>query len=193
MTEILSIEYYSPATEAAIDHATTFLLERAEWLISEQKAETLSDCYETIQDNMLDEFVVINLNLDEQLGLIEDHAEEYSLKLDSMDIDSIRSQICSHAAQIIARLAEERAIELYEEFESFIDDHDLEFSNVTNCNPFDWASHVREKRVGDRCTVYQYRDVEGVNVDIWEYELKPKCMIYLECISSSESSPFDCS
>lgn len=180
MTETPIITDSTPESDDAVNHAAYMLLEKVEGEISQRAVESFEDCREIISDWVLDECNVLDLDLDQKLGLVEDHADEFDLFFDSADIDTIRMQIISRSAEVVQHLAEEKAQEAYQDLERFMGEHGFVFSDLRSSNYFEWSPHRSEHWVGERCTVYVYRNVEGIDVDIWEYQLLDDRVIYLE-------------
>lgn len=159
--------------EGAIDAHTRHLLEVMLWgMIHENGPTTIEEHRERIAEVLQsDGTEVVGLSLDHQVDLVEQYADELELQLSSVDVEDLRGQIESLAAQVIQRLAEERAAELVLELEQVMDRHGLRLENLVEVNPLAHLPHRSERREGDDCVVCEYRGVDGLDIDVYEVRL----------------------
>lgn len=154
----------------AIDAQTAYLLDQV--LQHGKSIESIEDVREQLGDLLqLDGTEAIDLSLDDKLHLIEEHATDLDLGIGTVSTDTLRIRIEELACMIIARLGEERANEALQDLERFVDEHDLRISDMTRENHYGHLPHQAERSEGEQCTVYEYRCVEGLDVDVYAYSV----------------------
>ena len=162
----------SPEVREAIETYAHRLLEHIQYPAQNRPAVDLDAFREELSTLLcLDGTEVLGLDLDQQLGLVEDYADELDLQLDSADIDRLRFQVASLAAQVVARLGEERARELLLDLERFMNRRDLDLESLTMVNHLSIVAHQSERTESDGTTVYEYRGLDGVDIDVYETRL----------------------
>jgi hypothetical protein len=163
----------------AIDAQTWSLLDQV--LPHGKRIESIEDVREQLGDLLqLDGTEAIDLSLEDRLNLIEEHAAGLDLGIGTVSADTLRIRIEELACVIISRLGEERAQEALQDLERFVDEQDLRASDMTRENHYEELPHNAERSEGEQCTVYEYRCVEGLDVDIYAYHVGAGFIIYFE-------------
>ena len=162
----------SPEVSDAIETHAYRLVEHIQYQLHNNLITNLDEFHDELSSLLcLDGTEVLGLSLDEQLGLVEDYANEFGLQLDNMDIDSLRLQIDSLSAQVVAHLGEEHARELLLDLEHYMNRHDLDLQHLTLGNHLSVVAHQGERTEPDGSTVYEYRGIDGMNIDVYELRL----------------------
>jgi hypothetical protein len=159
----------SPETREAVEAHTRQLLEQVLDRLTYHRVETVAECREQLSDLLcVDGTEIVGMSLDEQLDLVEEHAADLDLRLASVDIESLRAQVETLAAHTVHALGEEQAAELLLDLEDFMTRHGLEVTDMISGNHLGHLPHRSERDEADGCVVYEYRNVDGLDVDVYE-------------------------
>lgn len=134
--------------------------------------QTIDSCRETLQDWTEDETLAIDLTLEDQLSLLEEHGPDHDLTLEPVDWDTLRIRIESLSASLIAMEGERRALEVFDEVADLLDDFDLPCTALLSANPYGCFRHYAERDEAP-WHVYEYRNIEGegIHIDLYEQDL----------------------
>ena len=161
------------------------ILDEMLFKIEHGEIQDIDDCNAFIDDTDNDDAAAMHLDLDDQLTLVELHAEDHGLEI-SGSIEDIRTKIETFAAYLVCTLAESEARTAVHNLETFLDENEFEFEEIASSNAYGWARHYAE-REEDGCQVYEYRNVEGeIHVDVWEYVVTPRVRVYLRRFLDAE-------
>lgn len=134
----------------------------------EREGIDLDDLRQKIFDLPVDDTNAMRLSLDEQLRVLERSDVATEVVPESIEMDRLRFQIEMAVCQVLHSEAESIALEVLDELQAWLDNASLELSQVETTNRFGWAVHDREREEDDT-TVYEYRNVEELNVDVWHF------------------------
>lgn len=172
-----------PSVEArdAVETHAHRMLEHIQHRLQQNLVADISELREELSDLLCrDGTEILGLCLDEQLDLVEEYADELDLQLDNVAIDSLRFQIGSLSADVVAHLGEQRAHDLLIELEQYMNRHDLDLENLIATNHLGMVPHQSERRESDGSTVYEYRGVEGVDIDVYELRLGDSITLFFQ-------------
>ena len=163
----------------AINARSEAILSDIMFMIERGEISDIDGCYTVVDDTHLDDAAAIYLDLDEQLTLLEWHADDYGLEFDDVSLGELRMKIEGYAASLVCILAQAEARSAVRDLETFLDENGFEFEEIASRNGYEWARHYAEREEDD-AQVYEYRDVEGeIHVDVWEYVVSPGITLFL--------------
>jgi len=163
----------------AIDDTASAILEEVLDTLTSERPADLEDCRIRVADSRAGEGGACDLDTDLQLDLLECHAEDAGVDfVHPTSFQDLRVRIEEAASAVLMELAREQAAEALEELERIVDDEGLESCALLGSNPYDSARHFAESDEGS-CHVYHYRNVEGLHVDVLEFELGTDHTIFL--------------
>jgi hypothetical protein len=175
----MTIHLETPEVADAIHSQTQRLLEQVMPPI--KGIESIEDVRELLADLLqVDGTEAIDLSLGDQVSLIEDRASELDLEIGGVSPDSLRIRIEELACHIVARLGVDRATEMLCDLECFMNLHEFEVVDMVDRNYLGSLPHQCERSEGDCCTVLEYRCIEGLNVDVYEYRVGSGITFYFE-------------
>jgi len=172
---------HTPEIRDAIEAHVHRLLEHTACAIADGQVETIDQCREQLADLLRsDGTETLGISVDDQLGLVEEHADDMDLQLDSVDIGTLRFQIDAMAARIIGEPGEQAAWEELTRLEEIMNRHDLSIEDLKTTNHLAHLPHATERSEGDGCTVLEYRDVDGFDIAVHEVRLAGGLRLYFQ-------------
>jgi hypothetical protein len=165
--------------KAAITTLAQAMLEGTIIMIDRDEIRGMDGCYRFIEESHFDGADDCELNLDDQLTLLEYHADDYDLSIKGISVEDLRTTIEELALELVSSLAQTEALSSISELEEIIDVNGFEFDEITASNPYAGATHRRESELNG-CTIYEYRNLEGeIHADVWEKELAGGVKVFL--------------
>ncbi len=163
-----------------IDSAETALFEQILWKIKEREVTDMDEAREALYECDWNECAAIGLSLDDSLDLVQQFGPDFDLDLGEVSLGDLRGKLEGLAVAVIHYLAEQRVAERLDEIEALMDEHGLEFENITEDNGYGYFVHRAERYPAEGCTVFEYRGVEdpGQAIDVWEVRLDDCWNIY---------------
>lgn len=162
----------------AISTQADAILEVVLWRIENDEISDISGCFRTIDDTHLDDTAAIDLDLDDQLTVLEHYGDDYGFDPGNLSFNDLRSRIEGFAAVVICSLAEEEVRVKIEVLEDFMNRYGFDFGNVATENGLRWFRHYAERSERNDCQIYEYRNIDGVHVDLWELSLTSEHKLY---------------
>jgi hypothetical protein len=163
----------------AIDDTASAILEEVLDALTSEPPADLEDFRMRVQESRAGEGGACDLDTDHQLDLLECHAEDAGVDfVHPTSFHDLRVRIEEAASAVLMDLAREQATEALQELERFVDDQGLESCALLGSNPYASARHFAESDEGS-CHVYHYRNVEGIHVDVLEFELGTDHTVFL--------------
>ena len=135
----------------------------------DKTAESVAEVVQDLADEPIDDASAYPMTLADQVRLLENHGDDADVFLDDLTLDNLRSRIEAMSCLVIHQLAQQVAESFFSILEEVMDEHDLGVSQMTESNEFGWAVHRAERDEGEHCTVYEYRDADECNVDVWHF------------------------
>ena len=167
--------------EKAIERALDKIVEQVLWHLDEGEVFTRERVEELISEARCYEEAAVGLDFEQKLQAIERGVDISGVGDLSVALGDLRGQIDSHAVQAIHWLAEDGTARRFESLFDFMDEHDLDPSQLRSKNPLAWLDHATEREV-EGAVVYEYRNVEekGNHVDSWKVSLADGWSVWLE-------------
>jgi len=154
--------------DQAVEAVTRNLLEQLQWSVSNHEVATIEDCREKMADALRsDGTESLDMSLDDKVDAIEERAADTDLS-GPFEPEIIRLRIEEAANHIVVRLGGQRAMDLLDELEQVMSCHDLEVSDMVSGNYLAHLPHRAERSEGEGFTVYEYRNIDGFDIDIFE-------------------------
>jgi len=147
--------------DGSIDYAISKLLANT--------AESIAEVVEDLADEPIDDANASHMTLEDQVRLLENHGDDVDVILDDLTLDNLRTRIEAMSCLVIHQLAQQVAESFFSILEEVMDEHDLDVSQMTDSNEFGWAVHRAERDEGEHCTVYEYRNADECDVDVWHF------------------------
>lgn len=140
---------------------------------------------EAISEEPITDTDAIGLSLDQQVQVLEILGEEELCDFSDVDLQTLRSRIEAMTCLFLHLEAERRALEVLDKFLELLDVNQLSIDQVRTSDPFDWAAY-HSQREEDGVTIYEYRHVEGTNVDVWHFRSTILELFICEPVDSEE-------
>jgi len=154
--------------DQAVDAVARSLLEQLQWSLSNREVSTIEGCRERLADALrADGTESLDMSLDDKVDAIEEHAADTDISA-PFEPETIRQRIEEAANHIVVRLGGQRAMDLLDELEKHMSCNDLELSDMVSANYLAHLPHRAERSEGDGFTVYEYRNIDGFDVDLFE-------------------------
>ena len=133
-------------------------------------------------DEAPNECAAIGLSLEDRLDLVQEFGPDLDLDMGEVALHDLQGKLERLAVAVIHHLAEQRVAERLGELEDLMDEHGLEFENITESNNYGYFVHRAERYPAEGCTVMEYRGVEDPDqaVDVWEVRLDDCWNLYFE-------------
>ena len=170
----------------AIQNCAESLAENLVYEIDHKNVDSIDDCREVVFDSHIEDTLALKLSLDHRLKAVEYFGDDHGLTLEDADLSNLRGTIEGLACAVIHYQACSLVDSAIDELEQLMDDEDLEFENSVRSNSFGWARHYGERYIGDDCTVYEYRNVEGIHVDIYVFRMLDTEICFQKSIDPAE-------
>lgn len=161
------IEPYS--ARQAVETAADGFIDIALHCLQTKTAESIDEVLQSIADESMDDTAAFHMSLEDQMHLLEHHGDEAEGCGKAFTLDNLRGQIESMSCSVIHRLAQQVAEDFFTCLDEVMDEHDLDLSQMSDGNAFGWAVHRAERDEGEHCTVYEYRNADECDVDIWHF------------------------
>jgi hypothetical protein len=162
---------HSAQVEDLVNRVAHAILEQIQDRVPESRVATFDECRRTYDPPQLDNDDIFDLGIEDQLQLIEQHARRLDVTIPDTQPGTLRAAIETAACHIIVRLAEQRAMNLFEELEVFMARHELEVLDMLPDNPLAHLPHQIERRLGKHCVAYGYRAPDGSIAEVLEFRL----------------------
>ena len=155
--------------------ASSSFFENLFYQVEAGKLQSFDDLFEALSDEHIDSTSAIDLDLDDQLSLLEWNAEDYDISLGEVDLDKLRSRLEELAGSAIHYMAQAMVREKLEDLKTLMDNNDLSLDQVSRTSSLGMYPHAAEREEGLHCTVYEYRGIEGgeLDIDLWHYVHEP--------------------
>ena len=164
----------------AIQSRADSLAELLVWMIEHDwSVDTVESCEATIDATDPDDTLAIDLDLSDKFTLVAEYADDMGLTLEDVKFADLRTHLEGLASFIIDQEAQGEVRAALSKLEDLILEHDLDLSAGKEKNHLGWARHFAERSEGDGVQVYEYRNVEGSHVDVYEISLTKGCSLYL--------------
>ncbi len=165
-----------------INSAEAALFEQILWKIHEGEVDSIDKAREALYECDWNECAAIGLSLEDRLDMIQEFGPDLDLDMGEVALNDLQGKLESLAVAVIHHLAEQRVAERLGELEDLMDEHGLEFENITEANNYGYFVHRAERYPAEGCTVMEYRGVEDPDqaVDVWEVRLDDCWNIYFE-------------
>lgn len=144
--------------------------------------ETLAEWQEEIYDNYIDDSCLYELDMYERIHLVTNFGDTYTDRINCA-INDLETTINEISVYIFRQLSEELASTILHDLKEFMDEYDLDTSNIVEDNNHSWAIHYGETDIGKaKGNIYHYRNLESeqIHVDVYEYKLLDKRVCYFE-------------
>jgi hypothetical protein len=166
--------------QQSIDGAADSFFEQILWKIKEGEVANYDQLREAIHECDWNECAAIGLSLQEELELVQIYGPDFDLELGEVTLENLQGRIEQLAVAVIHYLAEQEVAERLGQIEDLIEEHGLEFDEVSDCNRLLYFTHQAERRPTDSCTVYEYRSKQGRGqaVDVWEVRFEGGYRLY---------------
>ncbi len=136
------------AAKTAVENVVASMLEDARYKLVDEKTASFEACRAAISDAYVDETAIIDLSMEEEIGLIEQFADEFGFVIGDVTPNNLRDRIDGIAIWIVRYLAERQVMEAIQALEEFMEAHELEFSHIVSDNNHGRARHYAERGEG---------------------------------------------
>ena len=171
----------------AITWKAAAIIDDAVWSIEHKEVVDFESAFRFVYDTFFDDSLAISLTVDEQLTVIECEGHHHGVQCTDLSINALRRQIEQATCLVLGHMAQARAHHLLNELQALMTKHHFDFDSIVSTNRFAWARHFAED-MRDDCQIYQYRNVEGIHVDVWEYPIGSGKLYLEEPIDAADVS-----
>jgi len=163
---------HSTQVDDLVDSVAHAILDQIQDRVPESRAATFDECRRAYDPPQLDSDDIFDLGIEDQLQLIEQRARRLDVTIPHTQPGTLRAAIETAACHVIVRLAEQRAMNLFEELEVFMTRHELEVLDMLPDNPLAHLPHQTERRLGKHCIAYGYRAPDGSIAEVLEFRFR---------------------
>lgn len=128
----------------------------------------MEDLRQKLLDLPIDDTNAIRLSVDEQLRVLETSEYTENAMPNAVGVEQIRSQIEMAVCFVLHEEAMAISQAVLSDLEGWLENASFELSQVEQKNRFGWAVHTAEREDEDT-TIYEYRNIEGMDVDVWHF------------------------
>lgn len=153
---------FSYEVEQTIEAQASRMMENA--IYDKEDGATLDDLIEYVRCEYCDVTNVIGLSVDDRVSVIMSH--EDGLIPETLSCENLHWDIENASSSVLHLESEQRACKSLEDLASFLEDHDFNFDQVSESDPF---RHFAPESIrnDEGYEVYEYRNCDGIDAEVW--------------------------